>query len=109
VRKKSYKRGRVTLLDNESVQIGQFFDSWTRRNLEMFFFSLACLGTLVSEDEVNLWKKKKHIREGSCEEDHTSSTFVPGQVKSGPNMMTQGIVSENSLPLVWKPSSRSLT
>ena len=74
----------------------------------MFLFEFACLGIPVSEDKVNLWKVP--IRGGLLgKEKYILSTFVPGQVKSGPNMTTQGVVSENSLPLVWKPSSRSLT
>ena len=73
----------------------------------MFFFEFTCFGIFVAEDEVNL--KKKHIRRFSGNKYiYILSTFVPGQVKSGPNMTTQGVVSENSLPLVWKPSSRSL-
>ena len=56
------------------------------------------------------WTYKKKTLERVIEkETNIQGTFVPGQVKSGPNITTQGVVSENSLPLVWNPSSRSLT
>jgi hypothetical protein len=44
----------VYILNNERVQVGQFFDGRTRRKLEVFFFEFTSLGALVSEDEVNL-------------------------------------------------------
>lgn len=43
------------ILYDESIEIGQFLNGRTGCNFEVLLFSFACLGTLVTEDEVNLW------------------------------------------------------
>ena len=72
----------------------------------MLLLVFASDGVLVSEDEVDLGgviSMRGDMRGGRVQH-----TLVPGQVRSGPNMTTQGVLSENSLGLDWKPSSRSL-
>ena len=97
---------RFYILDNESVEVGQLLDGRSGREFEVLLLEFASLGVLVTEDEVNL-RGERSIRDSTRRRDFTR-TLVPGQVRSGPNMTTHGVVSENSFPLVWKPSSRSL-
>lgn len=51
---------RHGVLYNESVEIGKFLNGGTGGDFEVFLFSLASLGALVSENEVNL---KVHLSE----------------------------------------------
>ena len=63
-------------------------------------------GVFMTEDEVNLCRVVS-MGSDTCKVP-LKPTLVPGQVRSGPNMTTQGVLSENSLGSDWKPSSRSL-
>lgn len=96
---------RIDLLDNEGVDIGVLAEIWLGRNTEVLFFELASHRVLVTEDEVKLWHTCQYT---TMVAEARIFTLLPGQVKSGPNMITQGVVSENSFPLVWKPSSSNL-
>lgn len=94
-------------LDNESVQVGQLLNGRLGGCRQMLLLVLAGDGVLVTEDKVDL-----HTRTVTeyCDNYYRGSrhTFVPGHVKSGPNMIVHGVLSENSLPSVWKPSSSNL-
>ena len=75
--------------------------------LEVLLLKLASDRVLVTEDEVKL-NKIAIVSKAMDALDSLMHTLVPGQVKSGPNMIVQGVLSENSLPAVWKPSSSNL-
>ena len=95
-----------SVLDYKSVQLGSLVDRRHRASSEMLLLVFAGDGVLVTEDEVNLGGTVSMW--GDTCKVHLVLTLVPGQVRSGPNMTTQGVLSENSLGLDWKPSSRSL-
>ena len=94
------------VLDYKSVQLRGLVNRGYGASGEVLLLVFTGDGVLVTEDEVNL-RGAVSIRGDTCKA-HSKLTLVPGQVRSGPNMTTQGVLSENSLGLDWKPSSRSL-
>lgn len=105
-RRSAIARARRYSLENEGIEVSQLLNGRMRSKLEMLLLNNASLGALVANNEVHLCHTVM-VRKG-LEYEHMRRTLVPGQVRSGPNMTTQGVVSENSLPLVWKPSSSNL-
>ncbi|SRR5258706_11185992 len=73
----------------------------------MLLLVFASDWVLMAEDEVHL-QMDRSITSVCGQGELGTRTLVPGQVRSGPNMTTHGVLSLNSLPLVWKPSSSSL-
>ena len=93
-------------LDHKSIQLRVLVDSERGASSEVFLLVFTSDGVLVTEDEVKLRGVVSEC--GDMCKVRLQPTLAPGQVRSGPNMTTQGVLSENSLGLVWKPSSRSL-
>lgn len=106
---KIIKRGNTNkvgyLLESESKKVGVLVKGRSRGEFEVLLLNVTSFWVLVTENEMHLLKRQGFS--GDTGDQMIIQTLVPGQVKSGPNMTTQGVVSENSLPLVWKPSSKS--
>lgn len=94
------------VLDHQSVQLRGLLDGGHGTTGEVLLLVFTSDRVLVTEDEVKLRGMVSMC--GDTYEGDLEPTLVPGQVRSGPNMTTQGVLSENSLGLDWKPSSRSL-
>lgn len=97
----------VVGLDDEGVEVGGLLDGRGGGKLEVLLLVLAGLGVLVAEDEVDL-EARSALALGVLGTAGSELTFVPGQVRSGPNMIVHGVLSSNSRPAFWKPSSSSL-
>ena len=103
----THEANRRRVLDHKSVQLGGLIDGRDGATSEVLLLVFAGDWILVAEDEVNLGGAVRACTVDTYEA-QAKLTLVPGQVRSGPNMTTQGVLSENSLGLAWKPSSRSL-
>ena len=90
-------RDRRNALDNKSVKDCVSLNGRRWGSFQVLLFIIACLGVAVTENEVNLVQT---IQNNSRETVRGAHTLVPGQVRSGPNMIVHGVLSLNS-PSDW--------